>query len=57
MMKVKVLSWNIDGLDGREQDIRLIGVTTIFDKHQPDVVMLQEVVDSTLILLQNLCKG
>ena len=57
MMKVKVLSWNIDGLDGREQDIGLIGVTTIFDKHQPDVVMLQEVVDSTLILLQNLCKG
>lgn len=57
MSKVKVLSWNIDGLDGREQDIRLIGVTTIIDRHQPDVVMLQEVVDSTLILLQNLCKG
>ena len=57
MTKVKVLSWNIDGLDGREQDIRLIAVTAVFDKHQPDVAMLQEVVDSTLILLQNLCKG
>ena len=50
-----VLSWNIDGLDEREIGVRALAVSDVINKHEPHVVLLQEVVDKNLIMLQMLC--
>ena len=53
---LKLLSWNIDrdseGLKERTEAV----LTTILSK-QPDVVLLQEVVESSLEVFQSRCDG
>ena len=52
--ELTILSWNIDGLDGREIPTRIFGVSETIHDHSPDIIMFQEVTDETLTLLQRL---
>lgn len=49
--KFTVLSWNIDGLEESCFDERLLGTIQEIKKLSPDVVLLQEVVDESLLNL------
>ncbi|OQR73265.1 tyrosyl-DNA phosphodiesterase 2-like, partial [Tropilaelaps mercedesae] len=52
---MKVISWNIDGLDPKNVDVRTNNICSIIKRAQADVAMLQEVVPRTLNLMkQNL---
>ena len=54
---LKLLSWNIDGLDPEDLKERTeAALTTILSK-QPDVVLLQEVVENSLEVFQSRCDG
>ncbi|KAG1671957.1 Tyrosyl-DNA phosphodiesterase 2 [Nymphon striatum] len=44
----KFITWNIDGLDNRNIDIRTKAVCTIIEREKPDLVHLQEVTIETL---------
>jgi len=48
----KILSWNIDGLDNGSREARTIGVVEKIKKEEPDVVMLQEVIETTENILR-----
>ena len=48
----RLLTWNIDGLDGRDLEERTIAVCQTILLKQPDVVYLQEVIKPTLAILQ-----
>lgn len=43
----KVMSWNIDGLDQKSLESRTIGVVETILKENPDIVMLQEVIETS----------
>ena len=45
---LKVLSWNIDGLDGRDIQTRTEAVCDFIAAKKPDIVYLQEVVPKTM---------
>jgi len=55
-IKLSVLSWNIDGLDERELDIRTLSVCDIINERLPEIVMLQEVVDGSSQIIKSLCQ-
>ncbi|ULU13811.1 hypothetical protein L3Y34_016365 [Caenorhabditis briggsae] len=46
--ELSLMSWNIDGLDGRSLATRMKAVATIVKKVNPDILFLQEVVDRDL---------
>lgn len=50
-LKLKLLSWNIDGLDGRDTKKRTEAVCDVINTRKPHVVFLQEVIPSTLSLI------
>lgn len=49
---LRLLSWNIDGLDGRDIKARTLRVCELICSKRPHVVYLQEVVSQTLSLLR-----
>lgn len=52
-LKLKVLSWNIDGLDERDTIKRTNAVCQLIRSHGPHVVFLQEVVRPTLSVIKS----
>ncbi|XP_003748534.1 tyrosyl-DNA phosphodiesterase 2 [Galendromus occidentalis] len=48
---LKIVSWNIDGLDQKNRDLRTKNVCATVKKAAADIVMLQEVVPETLRLI------
>lgn len=54
---LRLLSWNIDGLDGRNLEERITAVYQTILLKQPDVVYLQEVIQPTLAILQKKLKS
>lgn len=55
-IKLSVLSWNIDGLDERDIDIRTLWICNIINKELPDIVMLQEVIDESSWIIRSYCQ-
>ncbi|WAR16190.1 TYDP2-like protein [Mya arenaria] len=53
--RIRVLSWNIDGLDKQNLKSRTIGVCNVIKHEDPHVVFLQEVVEETEEIIQELC--
>jgi tyrosyl-DNA phosphodiesterase 2 len=51
--KLKVLSWNIDGLDGNDTVIRTETACHLIQTQTPHIVFLQEVVPSTLKIINS----
>lgn len=49
---MKVISWNIDGLDPKNVELRTNNVCSIIKRAQADIAMLQEVTPVTLNLIQ-----
>ncbi|EFP02767.1 hypothetical protein CRE_28560 [Caenorhabditis remanei] len=47
-LEINVMSWNIDGLDGRSLATRMKAVAQIVKSVNPDILFLQEVVDRDL---------
>ena len=54
---LKLLSWNIDGLDAEDLKERTEAVLATILSRQPDVVLLQEVVEYSLNVFQQKCVG
>ena len=54
---LKLLSWNIDGLDVEDLEERTQAVLEIILDRKPDVVLLQEVVQHSLEVFQSRCNG
>ena len=54
---LKLLSWNIDGLDAEDLEERTQVVLEIILDRKPDVVLLQEVVQYSLEVFQSRCNG
>ena len=54
---LKLLSWNIDGLDPEDLKERTEAVLKTILSKQPDVVLLQEVVEYSLEVFQSRCDG
>ncbi|XP_003382697.1 PREDICTED: tyrosyl-DNA phosphodiesterase 2-like [Amphimedon queenslandica] len=52
-LNLKVLSWNIDGLDGRDTIARADAVCSVILEKKPHIIFLQEVVPQTLKRLQS----
>ncbi len=52
-LSLRVLSWNIDGLDGRDLQKRTSAVINLIKFRSPHVVFLQEVVPQTLSMLHD----
>ena len=52
-----VLSWNVDGLDGRNILERTRHICHIINSRKPDVAFLQEVIRDTLPVYQSKCPG
>lgn len=52
-----VLSWNVDGLDGRNILERTRHICNIINSRKPDVAFLQEVIRDTLPVYQSKCPG
>ena len=52
-----VLSWNVDGLDGRNILERTRKVCHTINSRKPDIVFLQEVIKDTLSIYQSKCPG
>jgi len=55
-IKLSVLSWNIDGLDERDIEIRTQWICNIINKELPDIVMLQEVIDESSWIIRSYCQ-
>ncbi|XP_022314579.2 tyrosyl-DNA phosphodiesterase 2-like isoform X2 [Crassostrea virginica] len=55
--RVRVLSWNIDGLDKPSVQKRTKEICKIIKKENPQAVLLQEVTLETLPILQQHCTG
>lgn len=53
--RIRILSWNIDGLDTNNIKNRTKGICKIILEENPDVVFLQEVVTISSELLETLC--
>lgn len=53
--RIRLLSWNIDGLDRRNLQSRTLGVCDTINKEDPDVVFLQEVVPDSAEIIQEKC--
>ena len=54
---LKLLSWNIDGLDAEDLQERTEAVLATILSRQPDVILLQEVVEYSLNIFQTKCVG
>ena len=52
-LNLKLLSWNLDGLDERELDLRTRSVIQFIKSHSPHVVFLQEVIPQTLAKIRD----
>ncbi|KAI6655871.1 Tyrosyl-DNA phosphodiesterase 2 [Oopsacas minuta] len=50
-----LLSWNIDGLDGKDLQERSLAVIQLINTHKPDIVFLQEVVPQSHLLIAKRC--
>ena len=50
--ELRIISWNVDGLDDRNLKIRTKCVVKIIIQEKPDVVFLQEIVPKTLDYLE-----
>lgn len=55
-LRLRIVTWNIDGLDKQSIDSRANGVAKCILSDKPDIVFLQEVVSINLIILKDLCK-
>ncbi|KAK3576020.1 hypothetical protein CHS0354_014861 [Potamilus streckersoni] len=53
--RIRVMSWNIDGLDPKNKRSRVEGVCDKINKEKPHVVLLQEVVMETQKILEEKC--
>lgn len=53
--RIRVMTWNIDGLDHNSIDLRTKAVCQIIDREKPHVVFLQEVVAETLEIIRQKC--
>ena len=49
---MRIITWNLDGLDDRNLKIRTKCVVKVLQTENPDVVFLQEVVPKTLDYLE-----
>ena len=54
---LKLLSWNIAGLDPKDLEERTQAVLEIILDRKPDVVLLQEVVQYSLEVFKSRCNG
>ena len=54
---LKLLSWNIDGLDEDDIEERTKAVLDTILAKKPDVVLLQEVVEYSLNVFRTKCEG
>ncbi|XP_031559052.1 tyrosyl-DNA phosphodiesterase 2-like isoform X2 [Actinia tenebrosa] len=52
-----LLTWNIDGLSEKQLVERTRYVCELINTRRPDVVFLQEVIDDTLLVFHQRCKG
>jgi len=50
---LKIMSWNIDGLDDKSLTYRCSGIVRTLKKEKPDIVFLQEVVASSYEVLKD----
>lgn len=50
--EMRIITWNLDGLDDRNLKIRTKCVVKVLQTENPDVVFLQEVVPKTLDYLE-----
>ena len=50
-MMLKLISWNIDGLNENHIRLRTNAAIELIKEHSPDVLFLQEVVGDTISLL------
>lgn len=55
--RIRLLSWNLDGLDTNNLKTRTKYVCQVIAKENPHVIFLQEVVPDSLIILKKLCPG
>ncbi|GAB1609208.1 tyrosyl-DNA phosphodiesterase 2-like [Argonauta hians] len=55
--RIRVLSWNIDGLDTNNLKARTKAVCQVIANEKPHVVFLQEVVPDSLAVLEKYCPG
>lgn len=55
--RIRLLSWNIDGLDKPSAEKRTKEICNIIKKENPQAVLLQEVTPMTLPILQQNCPG
>lgn len=53
--RVRIMSWNIDGLDQNNVKNRTLGVCDTILEENPDVVYLQEVIPQTVEILEDKC--
>ncbi|XP_059172986.1 tyrosyl-DNA phosphodiesterase 2-like [Physella acuta] len=53
--RIRILSWNIDGLDRANLQSRTEGVCSVLLLENPEVIFLQEVVDDSLKILKAKC--
>jgi len=51
--RIRIMSWNIDGLDSASLMMRARGVCTEIEREDPDAVFLQEVVPESLTILES----
>ena len=49
--QISVLSWNLDGLESEQLEERTKGAFDVISNIKPDVILLQEVVDTTQLML------
>ena len=50
---ISVLSWNLAGLHEDDLEVRTLSVCEVINTKQPDVCLLQEVVDDSLGILMS----
>ncbi|ESP03592.1 hypothetical protein LOTGIDRAFT_205031 [Lottia gigantea] len=55
--RIRLLSWNIDGLDHQNLESRTKAVCQLIEKENPHVVFLQEVVPATEQMIRTSCKN
>eukprot|EP00794_Sanderia_malayensis_P011948 gene11948-13184_t len=54
---IKMITWNIDGLDERDFNMRMMAVIVKINTLQPEIVYLQEVLQISLQCIRMMCKG
>ncbi|XP_005099468.1 tyrosyl-DNA phosphodiesterase 2 isoform X2 [Aplysia californica] len=54
---IKVLSWNIDGLDPDNLQSRTEGACSVLTQENAEVIFLQEVVERSLSIIRNRCSN